>query len=318
MLFFRVGLMGEVGSMSIRTAFFGLAGLMLLWPITPCAADTAEEEAIVLRYPLTSRLDTRLEYFYELLELALDESGVTYTLVPSDLEMNNARQKLSLQSGAISVIWSAAERELEGKLRAVPVPIFAGAMGYRLFIAHKNLKDELEKVSTVEELKKFSIGQGIGWVSTDIFIENGFEVETASYNSLFKMVNYGRIDLYPRGVQEAYLEVKERKSEMENIFVSEDVGVYHPIVVLFYVNNEDHKLYDALLRGMDSLYRNGKFRDYFVNSKVFKSINPYLDFENVTWVNLDNKATPEYLRDASEKYYRMFHLRDAFSDANAN
>jgi len=161
------------------------------------------------------------------------------------------------------------------------------------------------------------MGQGIGWISSDILLENGFKVEKAAYESLFRMINYERIDLYPRGMQEAYQEVKARAADLPNIVVAQNIGIYHPIVVMFYVNRSDDRLYQALKKGLDALYRSGKFKQFFMGSEVFKAMNEELDFDSVNWIKLENNQTPGYLLDIAEEYYDMFHVRDAYESEKA-
>jgi hypothetical protein len=58
-------------------------------------------------------------------------------------------------------------------------------------------------VQSLEQLKKYTIGQGIGWQDAKILQHNGLNVvDVDAYESLFKMVAAGRIDLFCTGANQ--------------------------------------------------------------------------------------------------------------------
>jgi hypothetical protein len=95
----------------------------------------------------------------------------------------------------------------------------------------------------VDQLKKYSIGQGIGWADSLILRHNGFRViEVQNYDSLFKMVAAGRIDLYCRGVNELRKEYESYRY-ITRLTYDESFALAYPLPRFYYMGafNKDAK-----------------------------------------------------------------------------
>ena len=49
-------------------------------------------------------------------------------------------------------------------------------MGHRILMVHKDNIDLMANVQSLDDLKKFSFGQGRGWTDVDILEANGIKV----------------------------------------------------------------------------------------------------------------------------------------------
>ncbi len=294
-------------SSKIKKIFKNIFGALSLLLINLPALASSDE--IVVRYPISTTQDTRLEYFTSLLSLVLSETGKKFSLQPVG-NMNNARRKVELEKGTLSIIWTAASQNLEQRLTPIKIPIYGGIMGYRVLLTHRSLVSKIDDVRSADDFKEFRFGQGTGWLSTEILRESGYKVFEAPYENLFKLVDNQRIDLYPRGIQEFSKELELRSKTYNNLTISKVVGIKHPIAVLFYVNKNDHILHAALSEGLDKIYKNGKFEGHFKNSSVIQKMLQEVDFSKMRWIDLPVSHTPSYITKFTDEYYELFSFRD--------
>ena len=239
-------------------------------------------------YPSSTEKDTRTDYLVSVLTLALDKSKIDYSLKASGIEMTHSRKIKSVSKGGISIIWSAANRKTQKKLDAIKIPIYGGLMGYRVFIINKEIQDKLSLVKDLDDLRSFTVGQGIGWGGAKILKHAKFKVVEAKYNSLFKMVDLKRFDLFSRGIQEAYPEVDIRKTLLPSLVVEKDLGVHYPKAVFFYVKKGNKELKDALEMGLNMAYEDGSFLKLFKNHSYIKKALTDANMESRRWFKIEN------------------------------
>src|SRR5690606_33251228 len=80
-----------------------------------------------------------------------------------------------------------------------------------IFIIHEDNQAKFDHINSLEDLADISFGQGTTWADTSILEHNGLEViRVNKYPSLFHMVDGGRFDALPRGVQEPWSEIASR------------------------------------------------------------------------------------------------------------
>ena len=73
----------------------------------------------------------------------------------------------------------------------IPVrfPLYLDMAGYRVCFVSPQAKVAVAKVRTLDELRRFTVAQGVGWLDVHILRANGFQVEeVTSYEAMFKMV----------------------------------------------------------------------------------------------------------------------------------
>jgi len=113
-----------------------------------------------------SATDTRKEYNIALLRLALEKTIAKYgpfKLVPSP-KMNAARSLKTVKAGGLRnffVKFSVTDKRI-AEMGYVPFPVDRGIVGYRVFFVSPTAIDRLERVKTLDQLKEFTIGQGMG------------------------------------------------------------------------------------------------------------------------------------------------------------
>ena len=162
---------------------------------------------------VVSRGDSNAAYAIGLLKLAVSKCGKPYSINVTSAGLTAMRLKESVKDGSIDVSWTASNQELEDTLIPVRIPLEKGLMGHRILMVHKDNIDLMANVQSLDDLKKFSFGQGRGWTDVDILEANGIKVIRApKYESLFLMLDGKRFQAFPRGVNEPFAEIEVRKN----------------------------------------------------------------------------------------------------------
>lgn len=211
--------------------------------------------------------ETRFPPYVELLKAALDRTAAKYgpyQLRPSPLPMNQERSIRELQQGKVDVFWTAATDERERLLLPVRIPIEKGLLSYRVALIAKDHQPVIDQVRTLAGLRKLVIGQGIGWMDTDVYRYNGINVAVANYNSLFEMLSRGRVDLFPRGVGEVFDEYRVFSKSNPGLAIEKNLLIYYPWPYYFFFNRETgRQLAKRVEEGLRMMIRDGSYDRWF-------------------------------------------------------
>ncbi len=226
-------------------------------------------QAQTMRYvypPPESGSDTRLNYYWELLQAALDETVPQwgpYALQASPKVMNAGRAELLLSAATdISVMARTTSIARESTLRPIRIPLDKGLTGYRLFLIKSDTQAWADPVRTLPQLQALSIGQGATWVDSDILRANGFRVVTApTYELLLPMLDSGRFDLFSRGVNEISQELAVGRQTFPALAIERKLLLYYPLPRYFFFPRtpEGERLAQRADAGLRVLIKNGKF-----------------------------------------------------------
>ncbi len=205
----------------------------------------------------------RYIYDIELLRLALEKTRPTYGdyqllgLAPT----NYARLRYALtkntQPNLILEISYDKKLEVDHNLIYVNFPIDLGIIGYRVCFVNPAIKEKIKHIQTLDELRKYSIGQGVGWADVGILRHNGFNViEVSSYESLFKMIAGGRFDLFCRGANEL-MEEYEQYKEIGSLTFDESFALVYRMPRFYYLNGNNALLKKRIEEGLHIAYNDG-------------------------------------------------------------
>jgi hypothetical protein len=239
----------------------------VLFIILTSTMATAQTKVV---YPaFESRADSRYNDLVEILKTALDKTVAEYgpyTLKPSKSRMNEARSLAELlnPAGMVNIGWSGTSVQKEKDYHAVRIPLRKGILGYRVSLIARNRQAEIDKIRNLDDLRKVSIGQGIGWGDVAIYEANGIKVHTAGYESLFKMVAANRIDLYPRGISEVFQEYAARHNAIPNLAIEKNLLIYYPWPYYFFVNKSNKALAKRVETGLREMMKDGSFDALFM------------------------------------------------------
>jgi ABC-type amino acid transport substrate-binding protein len=279
---------------SLMLAVFGWASLGHL------ASAAAEPETLIYLKPGNA---LRGDYAVKLLELALARSGRDYVLQPTEAGMTQARAARELELGNIDLIWAGTSAEYEQRFRPVRIPVLRGLDGYRICIIGRDRQAAFSAVTSLDDLRGLSIGQGAGWSDVTILEAAGFDVVLAPYESLFAMVERERFDCFLRGVHEAPREVAEHQAEHPGIALESEVLLVYPFTSFFFVNRDDAALAEALETGLEAAYDDGSFMALFNAHPAITAIFAEAHMEGRRRFDIPNPLLTEATRNIPDRYW---------------
>ena len=181
------------------------------------------------------------EYPIKLLALALDQTGVSYQLIPSDNFLSKGKAIDRLQDNReINIVWGMTNVQREKDLLPIRIPIFKGLIGWRLFLIRQDMAERFTYIQQFEHLVKLSPLQGREWPDTKILQSNGFDVITErNQTSLMKMLGRAQGDFFPRSIIEVWEELERSKVANEiQIQIQPSLGIRYPAAIYFFVNKK--------------------------------------------------------------------------------
>lgn len=205
----------------------------------------------------------RYVYDIEILRLALEKTRPTYggyqlhAIPPANfVRMMHSLRHNTYPNMVMETSYDAKLEETD-ELTYIPFPLELGIIGYRVCFVNPRVKDEIQQVNSLGELRKFTMGQGAGWADIKILRHNGFHVaEVSNYNSLFKMVAGGRFDLLCRGVNELMKEYEQYK-HIGKLTYDESFALVYRLPRFFYLNKNNTLLRQRLEEGIKIAYADG-------------------------------------------------------------
>jgi|TARA_B110000902_G_scaffold39764_1_gene42638 hypothetical protein len=250
------------------------------WQITfPSSLDTA------------SKID---EYPIKLLALALDQTGVSYQLIPSDNFLSKGKALDRLQDNReINIVWGMTNVQREKDLLPIRIPIFKGLIGWRLLLIRQDMAERFTYIQQFEHLVKLSPLQGRDWPDTKILQSNGFDVITErNQTSLMKMLGRAQGDFFPRSIIEVWEELARSKVANEiQIQIQPSLGIRYPAAIYFFVNKKSVPLANLIETGLEKAIENGTYEALFVEN--YKTYIEKAQIENRTFYPLENAFLPE-------------------------
>ena len=243
-----------------------------------------------------SAQDSRYRYQWKILQTALDKTVPkygAYQMLKAEVMSERRQQKeLISASGKLTVMYLDTNPTLEKKLVPVRIPVDKNLVGYRVFLIRKQDAPRFASIHSLEELKKFSYGLGLGWLDVDILRANGFKVVTgSSYEGLFDMLMHRRFDVFLRGANEVLGEYEARKKSLPDLYIEPNILLYYPLPMYFWFSKtrEGRYLAKRVEDGMWMMIHDGSYDRIFnqyqgykikqlnlKHRKLFKIRNPLL------------------------------------------
>jgi hypothetical protein len=273
----------------------------LLYSLALCLAGAQALANTVVIYPRSESVaDTQYVYDYELLRQALEATVPThgpFELKASTVGMNQARagDEIASGSGLVNIFARSTAAEHETRLLPVRIPIDKGLISFRVFLVREDMQAKIGAVSTLDELRAFSVGSFPTWADTQILRASGFKVVTGdSYEGLFRMLVARRFDFFSRSADEAYREYDERRLLLPEMRVEQNLLLYFPTTRFFFLRRGDdgEKLAARIEEGLNLMVKTGSFDTHFMrykgplinrarlkSRKVFRIENPVMSQE---------------------------------------
>jgi ABC-type amino acid transport substrate-binding protein len=251
----------------------------------------------VMRYvydgPESAR-DVRYQYHWEILRTALEKTRPKwgdYLMVASE-PMAEQRQRLELMNatGGLNVMYVSTTPEFERTLLGIHIPVDKNLGGYGLFLIRDGEQARFRGIRTLDDLRKFSYGVGLGWIDVGILRANRFNVVTgSSYDGLFDMLENKRFDVFVRAATEVLDEYEKQKGKENRLAIEQTILFYYPLPMYFWFpkTEEGRRLAARAEEGMRMMIADGTYDQIFdkyhrhkietlrlKERKLFKIMNP--------------------------------------------
>lgn len=272
---------------------------MLLLSLFLSLACGAEPVIVNLTSPQTGK-DPLKTYNGLVLALALEKTQAEYGdfLLKATPVMNTARALEELRNAIYPnqvLMTSFQNKFLEQNLDYARFPVEYGVTGYRICFVSPQAKAAVAKVQNLNDLRQFSIGQGVGWADAEILRYNGFKVvDISQQESAYRMVAAGRIDLFCRGINELEPELINH-TDLPGLDYDHTIALSYPLPRFFITNKQNSKLLERITKGLAQAYQDGSLRKIwleqyesalrFANLKQRKIL--YLKTPNIDRIDFD-------------------------------
>lgn len=242
-----------------------VAIVILIQSITSLSyADS--NQTLVVRYPASDHIPTyvnRVNYFVEILDLALKKSGRTYRLekLTTPLLLEN-RSKNNIQQNLYDIHWMNAKAALGLDLQPIPIPLCKGLTGWRILFIRPETQAAFSKIKNAHDLNKFTAIHGHDWPEKYLYQHNHMKQKLANnFKSLFLMLHRKRGDYLSRSVQEIF-EEEDVFPEL-NLTIEKTLTIYYPAAYYFYVAKDNTELATAIESGLKTAIEDGSFDEIF-------------------------------------------------------
>lgn len=279
------------------------------------------EDTIKIVYPSFGNNDERGNPFLEFLKLALNKSNVQYTLSPTKdvLSQERASKMLATSNKQINILWMGTSKKWESELLQIPIPLYRGLSGYRLFLIDNKIQYKLNDVKSLKDLTKYSVCQGIGWSDIPILENSGFNVVTGMYDNLFSMVTEGssnnkkdlviqgaekkKCDLFSRSIMEIEAELKKWNPVYPSLAIESSMVLKYRFDVFFFVNKKDVKLKSLIENGFHRAYDDGSFMKLFNELPQIKSALDISKLAKRKFFTIPNPTLSNETNNIDQKYW---------------
>jgi ABC-type amino acid transport substrate-binding protein len=221
-------------------------------------------------HPPESPLDVRYLYHWEILRTALEKTTPKwgpYRMVPSE-RMTEQRQAFEMKNrtGKLTVMYLSTTPDFERNLVPIRIPVDKNLGGYCVFLIRKGEQPRFDAVKSLDDLRKFSYGLGLGWIDVDILRSNRFNVVTGSdYEGLFDMLAHRRFDVFLRAAVEVLDEYKQHKERLPALEIENNIVFFYPLPMYFWFpkTEEGRRLAARAEEGMRMMIADGTYDRIF-------------------------------------------------------
>lgn len=263
---------------------------VLMLSLWLAAVVQAQTPGVIRAIPHATDMD---RYTLKMLDLALSHIDTAYKVeLDTGEQRTQGRYVDDVISGKVDIMWAATDQDIESKLQPVRIPLLKGLLGHRIFLIHKGDQAKFDRVKTFADLQRIRLGQGTTWADTKILEANKLTVvKTNKYPSLLHMLDGGRFDAFPRGVQEPWSEVNSVQGlELE---VEKRIMLVYKMPFYLFVSKNNQKLAKDLELGLNRAIADGSFDQAFFNDPAIRSAVEKADLKNRLVFQLENPQLPK-------------------------
>lgn len=249
---------------------------------------------------------------YQLLKLVMEQSGEPHVLGlsasthPQD-EVVEALASGSVggsrNPGAITVAMLGAGITLRERLRPIPIPVSGGLLGLRVGWIHRDRIPITGGIRTPEQLRNLVLLQGVGWWDVRVLDHSGMRTYTTRPRELLRLVQYNRVDLYPRGITELEREHPEVMRYASNAEVDPNIMIAYPFAGFFHVSPQNNRLATAIDRGFRRAIANGSYQKLLEQHLFTPWLKRQLDLRRRRLIFLPNPEAEQVFGDVDPEHW---------------
>ncbi|OOF14395.1 MULTISPECIES: hypothetical protein [Salinivibrio] len=243
-------------------------------------------------------------YAIDLIEFLAEKSGESVTLQAFQGQIGSQSRKVEmLKQGRLTVDWLGADRTLESELLPIRYPVFRGLLGHRLFITNQATEPKLAQISDQAGLNNLTMIQGQGWADVKVLQSAGFRVrEISSFENIFKAVDTGRADLFPRALIEPFSELAERP-QYANLLVDPHLMLIYRFPMFLFVSPQNPEVATMLNDAFAAAYQDGSFIEFFENAPLVKETFEKANIGERTFIRVDNPHLSNETQAIDDKFW---------------
>ncbi len=184
----------------------------------------------------------------------------------------------------------------EGDMIVISKPMTKNLLGYRIPIIREEDSDTFENISSKEDVQQLNHGIPLTWSDAVIFRENGYQVvEDGDFDDIFDRLVNGQFDYSAYGANEVLSVYENRASLRDGLTIDQDILLFYPFPLVFYVNPNLTDLADRIENGMQHIIDSGELDSIF--NSYYGDIVERLNLDGRTLFVLNNPLIPEEFRD---------------------
>ncbi|MES2823857.1 MAG: hypothetical protein V4732_09665 [Pseudomonadota bacterium] len=274
--------------------FNRLCKLLSWYVLLVCCGANAEVLQVSISNPQNLNSSDPRYYFEKLLFLALTKTSETdgpFVIRHNYHGNGTERDRAMLIAGiGIDVMWGTVTSERRDTVRVVSANILKDLNNYHILLINSHDQASFDKINSLDELRKLTVGSGLHWTDTKILKANGFNViTTPNYLGLYKMLEARRVDFISRGLHEIGYDflnfAKDGLVIENNLILKYDMLAKYS----FFVKKDNIKLASRIERGLKLAESDGSYDALFNSMSSFKRGMDILASPHRIVIELTNK-----------------------------
>lgn len=232
----------------------------------------------------------RRTYSYNLLKLALDKTVADYgpyTLNEvRDLSVKRMHLVADNNKYENFIVKLTYSDSYQDRYIYAPFPAEFGGMGYRVCFVAPTFYEESNRVTTLEQLRMYTIGQGVNWPDTKIIRANKINVSEVRHSeSLFSMTDKGRFDFFCRGITEPKWEIDQYDGDFP-LVLNKSFVLRYTLPRFFYTNKENTAAIERITEGLKRAFNDGSAFAYY--ESLYQDYIDFVKIKDRTIIDLTN------------------------------
>lgn len=239
------------------------------------SSASLESDTMAIDFWNGNRSEVRQNYERQVLEAVLSATESDFgawEINESLVEYPGAEESavFSEKGHHLFVTIAGNQKFSEDDMIVISKPLTKNLLGYRIPIIREEDSDKFSAISQPDEIQKLAHGIPSDWSDAVIFRHNGYNVvEDGNFDDIFERLASGLFDYSAYGANEVLSVFKNRASKQDGLTIDNQIILFYPFPLVFYVNPDMPDLAERIDRGLQTMIESGAlgeiFNDYYSN-----------------------------------------------------